>query len=288
LPGVNYDTYFETANARVIFMRLDKADLPYQDVRVRQAMQLAIDNQKLADELYGGDGEILYWPIWDTPEVHDGYVPLSELDDDMIEVLPGKTISVADLFGRNVELAKELLAEAGYPDGFKAEILVYNYQFDLDSMQAIKAMLAEVGIELTLKTVDYATWTAQWALGTYNEMGYFSWAGVATYFKGINWSGTSMFNASNVDDPVLNGYRDQMLAAYPDEAKCLQIHKQMMPYLLEQCYGIQTAGATFYVLWWDWVKNYNGEGGIGYYKTINPDRFAYIWVDEDLKESMGY
>ena len=149
-------------------------------------------------------------------------------------------------------------------------------------------MLDDVGIELTLKTVDYATWTAQWALGTFPEMLYGSWAGVATYFKGINWSGTSMFNASNVDDQVLNDYRDLMLATYPDEDEVQQIHAEMMPYLLEQCYGVQTACAQFYVLWWDWVKNYNGEGGIGYYKTINPDRFAYIWVDEDLKASMGY
>ena len=288
LPGVHYKTYYETANGRVIFMRLDKPDLPYQDKRVRQAMQLAIDGQKLVDELYDGKGAVLYWPIWDTKEVADAYVSVSELGDDMIEVLPGETISVADLFSQNVELAKELLAEAGYPDGFKAEILVYNGAFDLDSIQAVKSMLAEVGIELTLKTVDYATWTAQWALGTYNELLYGSWSGVATYFKGINWSGTSMFNASNVDDPVLNAYRDQMLATYPDEDAVQQIHADMMPYLLEQCYGVQTVIAQFYVLWWDWLRNYNGEGGIGYYKGINPNRFAYIWVDEELKASMGY
>jgi peptide/nickel transport system substrate-binding protein len=288
LPGVNYKTYFETANARVIFMRLDKPNMPWLDVRVRQAIQLAIDGQKLVDELYDGDGVRLYWPIWDTQEVADAYVPLEDLDDDMIEVLPGETISVADLFGYDPDLAKELLAEAGYPDGFIAKICVYNYGFDMDSIQAVKSMLDDVGIELTLDAVDYATWTARWALGTYEEMIYGSWAGIATYFKGINWSGTSMFNASNVDDPVLNAYRDQMMAAYPDEDAMQQIHAEMMPYLLEQCYGVQTAGALFYVLWWDWVKNYSGEGGIGYYKTINPDRFAYIWVDQDLKASMGY
>jgi ABC-type transport system substrate-binding protein len=288
LPGVEYKTYFETANARVIFMRTDKADKPYGDVRVRQALQLAIDGQKLVDELYGGDGEILYWPIWDTQEVANAYVPLEDLDDDMIEVLPGETISVADLFGYNPDLARELLAEAGYPDGFEAEIDVYNYQFDLDSIQAVVSMLAEIGVDLTITTMDYATWTATWAYRNYNDMFYGSWSGIATYFKGINWSGTGMFNTSYVNDPTLNSYRDQMMAAYPDEDECDQIHAEMMPYLLKQCYAVQTAGALFYVLWWPWVKNYSGEGGIGYYKTINPDRFAYIWLDLDLKESMGY
>jgi peptide/nickel transport system substrate-binding protein len=293
LPDVEYETYFETANSRVIFMRMDKEDKPWADVRVRQAMQLAIDNQQLLDELYDGDGRILYWPIWDTPEVADGYVSLAELDDDMIELdhdddeLPTE-ISVADLWGQDLELAQALLSAAGYPDGFEAEILVYNYQFDLDSIQAVVAMLDEVGIELTLDPVDYASWTTAWALGSYDELFYCTCAGVATYFKGINWSGTSMFNTSNVDDPVLNDYRDQMLAVYPDENAALAIHAEMMPYLLEQCYAIQTVGAEFYVMWWPWVKNYNGEGGIGYYKTINPDANAFLWIDEDLKEDMGY
>jgi peptide/nickel transport system substrate-binding protein len=290
IPGVNYKTYMETANARVIFMRLDQSSKPWADVRVRQAMQLAIDNQKLVDELYDGNGDALYWPIWDTPEVANAYVSVAELGDDMIEVgvdTPTE-ISVADLFGHNVELAQQLMDEAGYPDGFKAEILVYNYQFDLDSIQAVIAMLDDINIELTIKAVDYTGWTTAWALGTYKELGYFAWAGVATYFKGINWQGSGMFNASNVNDPVLNNYRDQMLAAYPNEAAVDAIHAEMMPYLLEQCYGVQTAGAQFYVLWWDWVKNYNGEGGVGYYKTINPDRWAFFWIDEDLKASMGY
>ncbi len=291
LPGVNYKTYFETANARLIFMRLDKEDKPWADVRVRQAMQLAIDNQLLVDQLYDGDGFALYWPIWDTPEVGDAFVSLDELDDDMIEVQtdPEPTeISVADLFDQNLELAQQLMDAAGYPDGFQAEILVYNAQFDLDSIQAVMSMLDNIGIELTIDAVDLTSWYTSWALGSYNELFYGAWAGVATYMKGINWSGTSMYNASNVDDPILNDYRDQMLAAYPDQDAVNDLHAEMMPYLLEQCYAIQTAGAEYYVLWWDWVKNYSGEGGIGYYKTINPDRFAFIWVDEDLKESMGY
>jgi len=288
LPGVEYKTYFETANARLIFMRMDKEDKPWADVRVRQAMQLAIDNQKLVDELYGGDGKTLYWPIWETKEYAGAYVPLEDLDDDMIEVLPDTSISVADLFGYNLELAQDLMDAAGYPDGFQAEIIVYNYQFDLDSIQAVVAMLADIGVELTIKPLDYAGWTVRWAYRNYDDMYYGSWSGVATYFKGINWSGTAMFNTSYVDDPVLNDYRDQMLAVYPDEAAADQIHAEMTPYLLEQCYAIQTCGALFYRLWWPWVKNYSGEGGIGYYKTLCPDRYAYIWIDQDLKESMGY
>jgi peptide/nickel transport system substrate-binding protein len=294
LPGVEYKTYFETANARVIFMRLDKEDKPWADVRVRQAMQLAIDNQKLVDQLYNGDGEILYWPVYYCKEYANPYVPLEDLDDDTIEVLPGESISVADLFGYNLELAQELMAEAGYPTGFQAQVDVYNYYIDLDSLQVVVNMLAEIGIELTINAVDYATWTGTQFNRSYNDMLYGLYAGIGSYFKGINWSSVGvsdiarMFNASNIDDPVLNEYRDQMLAAYPDEAEVDSIHREMLPYLMEQCYVIQTAGPNTYRLWWPWVKNYSGEASVGYYKTINPDRWAYVWIDQELKEDMGY
>jgi peptide/nickel transport system substrate-binding protein len=291
LTGVQYSTYFETTYARVINMKLDQEDKPWADVRVRQAMQLAIDNQKLLDELYDGEGRILYWPVWDTPEVGDAFVSLDELEDELIEVGtdPEPTeISVADLWGHNVELAQELMDAAGYPDGFKAEIMVYSLQTDVDSITAVAAMLDDIGIELELDVVDYTSWTVALGLHSYNEMFYGPYSGVATYFKGINWSGPGIWNLSIIDDPVLNDYRDQLLATYPDQDEVDVIHAEMMPYLLEQCYAIQTVAPHLYRLWWDWVKNYSGEGSIGYYKNINPDRWAFIWIDEDLKEDMGY
>jgi peptide/nickel transport system substrate-binding protein len=287
LSGVEYAKFSEGGN--VLFMRLDKEDKPWADVRVRQAMQLAINNQQMLDELYGGDGEVLYWPVYYAKEYAGAYVPVEDLDDDMIEVLtdPPTEISVADLFGYNVELAQELMDVAGYSDGFKAQVDVYNYYLNLDQLQVAVDMLDDIGIELTINAVDYTTYTVTWVLGTYPDMLYGGMSGIGTYFKGINWSGTSMFNASNIDDPVLNGYRDQMLATYPDEHAVDQIHADMIPYLLEQCYAIQTVSFNTYSLWWSWVKNYSGEASVGYYKLAR-SYVPYIWIDQDLKEDMGY
>jgi len=287
LEGVQYRKYIETANTPVLFMRMDKEGEPWTDVRVRQAMQLAINNQQIIDGLYGGDGEILCWPIWDTPEVEDAYLSLEELDDVMIEVLDTE-ISIADLFGYDLELAQALMEDAGYGEGFTCEVIcLATSQMYLDNIQAVAAMLDDINITLTINPVDYATWTTQCATGGFSSMFHGGlWSGVATYFKGINWSGPSMFNVSQLDDPVLNDYRDQMLEAYPNRAAIDAIHLEMLPYLLEQCYAIQTAGFYWYTMWHPWVKNYSGEGGIGYYKGIGVDRNAFIWIDEDLRESM--
>jgi peptide/nickel transport system substrate-binding protein len=293
LPAVEYVRFFDHSNKGVvIYMRTDKADKPYHDVRVRQALMLAIDNQKIVDELYGGEGEILYWPVYYCKEYAGAYLPLEDLNDDMIEdILPGESISVADLFEYNLELAQELLAEAGYPDGFQAEIVVWNSCPHTDVITMVKDMWAEIGVDLTIKPLDFGAWNAMQYFRSYNDMLYGFYANVSVYFKGINWSGTTMWNTSYVDDPVLNDYRDQMLAAYPDEEECDRIHREMLPYLLEQCYVLQTAGHYTYRFWWPWVKNYSGEGSLGYYKGLN-NGFGgltqYVWIDQELKEEMGH
>jgi len=295
LPGVEYVRFFDTGGKAVIYMRTDKEDKPYHDLRVRQALQLAIDNQKILDELYGGEGEILYWPVYYCKEYAGAYVPLEDLDDDVIEVLPDTSISVADLFGYDPELAKELLAAAGYPEGFEAEIVVWDNYLYVDPLQVVKDMWAEIGVDLTINAVDYSTFTGILFNRSYNDMLYGACSGIGTYLKGLMWStvGVSgearMYNASYINDPVLNDYREQMLAAYPDEEECDSIHREMLPYLLEQCYAIQTAGDDYYRLWWPWVKNYSGEGSVGYHKALNPsNNYGCVWIDEELKEEMGH
>ena len=286
-PEANYNKFLDGAVKGVIYMRTDKEDKPYNDVRVRQALQLAIDNQQIVDEYFGGEAEALYWPVYYCKEYAGAYLPLEDYEDDIIEVLPDTSISVADLFGYDPELAQELLEEAGYGEGFQADIVYWNlYIFD-DVMQIVKGMWAEIGVDLTLTPVDYATQLSTQYLRNYDDMLLGTFAGVGTYFKGINWQGTGMFNASYVVDEELNDYREQMLAAYPDENAVDQIHTEMLPYLLEQCYVVQTAAHYTYVFWWPWLKNYSGEGAIGYYGGVS-SWTPYVWIDEDLKEEMGY
>ena len=288
LPDVNYNKFLDGAIKGVIYMRTDRNDKPYGDVRVRQALQLAIDNQQIVDQYFGGEAEVLYWPVYECKEYAGAYVPVEDLDDDMIEnIVEDTDISVADLFGYDPELAQELLEDAGYPDGFQAEIVYYNLYIYDDVIQMVQSMWADIGVDLDLIPVDYSTSITTQYLRNYDDMLWGTFAGVGTYFKGINWQGTSMFNASYVDDPILNEYRDQMIAAYPDENEVDQIHTEMLPYLLEQCYVIQTAAHYTYAFWWPWLKNYSGEGAIGYYGGAS-SWTPYVWIDQDLKEAMGY
>jgi peptide/nickel transport system substrate-binding protein len=278
LPNVKNAKFIDSVFKGVIYMRTDKSDRPYKDVRVRQALQLAIDQQKIIDEYFGGEAVKLYWPVGYLKEYAGAYMALEDYPAD-----------VQELFGYNPDKAKQLLADAGYPDGFKASI-AYNtaLYFNADILTMVKDMWADIGVDLTLVPLDNTTHTTQQYLRSYPDMLYGAYSGDGTYFKGINWSGTSMFNASYVDDPVLNDYRAQMLAAYAhSEAEADSIHREMLPYLEEQCYVIQTAAHYTYVFWWPWVKNYDGEGAIGYYGGAS-SWTPYVWIDEALKTSMGF
>jgi len=259
----------------VISMRQDIEDSPFADVRVRQALALAMDNQKILDEYYGGEGALLTWPLSPVPEYAGAYVPLEELP-----------AQVQELYGYDLEKAKQLLADAGYPDGFKATIVCHNTREHIDVLSMVKDMWAKVGVELSLDPKDYATYTSLQAKRTYDDMFFGSRSGAGGYYKARNFTGTAMYNTSHVDDPVLNQARDEMVAAYPDEARADAIHRELMPYLLEQAYAIPMPAAYSYRFWWPWVRNYSGEVCVGYY---NWDNYAkYVWIDQELKESMGY
>jgi peptide/nickel transport system substrate-binding protein len=106
-PDLEYNKRFDEGQL-AIFFRTDMPDKPYSDERVRWALALAIDQQQILDTVYGGEGALLNWPIGYFIEYADAYVPLEDLEDDMIEVLPDEFISVADLYGQNLDLAQRL------------------------------------------------------------------------------------------------------------------------------------------------------------------------------------
>ena len=66
MPELEHVRYLEDYAQSAIYMRTDKADSPYADENVRRALALAIDNQEILDEYYGGEGTLLKWPVIET------------------------------------------------------------------------------------------------------------------------------------------------------------------------------------------------------------------------------
>jgi peptide/nickel transport system substrate-binding protein len=112
----------------------------FQDERVRKAMCYAISSDEINQIVAGGKGT----PIGSNmfPGFEKYYMP--ELND---------------VYPYNIEEAKELLEEAGYPDGFDLTIKVpSNYQFHVDTAQVIVEQLKQAGIRATIEQVEWTTW----------------------------------------------------------------------------------------------------------------------------------
>ena len=111
-----------------------------KDTLVRQAISYAIDRETIVESLFGVIGETAtHGPL--VPK-NRGYVDFGVAPYDP-------------------EKAKELLAEAGVPDGFDMAIMTTaTYTKGVEMAEAIKAQLAEVGINASIETVDSATFNS--------------------------------------------------------------------------------------------------------------------------------
>ena len=268
-PDVQYKKYIADG-CLTIAMRTDKADSPFSKKEVRQALMLAIDFNKIKNAYYDGRAEILVWPISPEKEYWNAYYPLEQLP-----------ANVQELYSHNVTKAKALLTAAGYPT-LKTTVICYNTPTYVDYLSLIKEMWAEAGIDLTIDARDYATWISRVRTRNYDQMLYTSTAG---WEKLLNFNGSSFYNSSYVNDPVVAETAAKM-ADYigVDDAKMMQLHHDLMPYVLEQCWSIAKPNPFGYFIWWPWVKDYNGAYSCGY---VNYSLyFKYRWQDVDMKEEM--
>ncbi|MBY5314217.1 ABC transporter substrate-binding protein [Rhizobium leguminosarum] len=117
---------------------MNTAKKPFDDKRVRQALMMAIDRKTVIDGAWSGLG---------TP-IGSHYTPNDPGYQDMTGVLP-----------YDVEKAKALLAEAGYPNGFTFTIKSPQMAYAPRSAQVMQAMFAEIGVTMNIEPTEFpAKW----------------------------------------------------------------------------------------------------------------------------------
>ncbi len=145
----------ETPSVRVIYIALMQGDEvppgmsgtngknPLQDRRVREALSLAIDRQSIVERVMGGSAmaaaNLLAYPAFGTSEKY------------------------AKAPSADVERAKKLLAEAGYPDGFTLSLgsPAGRYTNDQRIAQVVAAMWARIGVKTNVETMAPAVFFKQ-------------------------------------------------------------------------------------------------------------------------------
>lgn len=121
------------------YMAINENIKPFDDVRVRKALQMAIDKQTILDTLYEGAGVLA-----------NGIFP---------ESMVGANPDLPEI-PYDPEAAKELLKEAGYEDGFEMTMCMTTTdgQSSLELMQIVEQNFEAIGLDVTLEQMDEASW----------------------------------------------------------------------------------------------------------------------------------
>src|SRR5690625_1165184 len=203
---------------------------PFDDPKVRQAINMAIDKSEIIDGIYDGAGIPAVGPL--APDVF-GYDP----DVEGLEYDPDK--------------AKELLAEAGYEDGFSTTIWTNDSRERIDVATNVQAQLKEIGIDLEVEILEWGAYLDKVDNGE-QEMYILGWSNsTATADTGIYplFHSENLGNAGNMSfledddiDALIEKARREM-----DEEKRNDIYSEIqedlvdiapMIYVLHQKYSL--------------------------------------------------
>src|SRR6266446_3172416 len=257
-PNLVYQDFVSNVT-NAIFMRTDQP--PFNDVRVRRAISHAIDRQGLIEAVWVR-GE-------PTPAVARGLVEWS---------LPIDQLGAgAKYYEYNPKEARRLLAEAGFPKGFKTLLTVTSGlgRDRVDEAQLVQGYLKDVGIEAELKIQEYGAYVATTVQGKFE--------GMVDGPIGVVWepdgrlyrayAADSSRNIGHVNDATLTA----MLKAQR-RTKDLEARKQLIfdiqRYVAEQQYYVYLNSNTITTSWQPYVKNFAPNHSFDY-----GNRAAALWLE---------
>jgi peptide/nickel transport system substrate-binding protein len=247
---------------------------PFDDIRVRRALNMAVNKEEIIKAFYNGNAELFAYPM--HPAFEGYYEPLSAMPD-----------SVKELFSYNPDKAKKLLAEAGYPNGFSFKVQVAgNNSSHTDLLPMVASYLEQVGVKVEIQPMEYAAFLS--AMNTKKHAaGYFMNLGHSNPLLAIskNFVTGQLWNPSMYSDPAFDKKMEEANRE-PDEDKRRQIIRELTREILDQAPHIWMPTAKAFTAWWPWVKNYNGEHTAG---AVRPwPIYSRLWIDQDMKKKMGY
>ena len=172
---INHDklTLIEVESPAQLYLSFDQTNPLFKDIRVRQAISYAVDNKILAEAVFRGSASPANSPL---PKAVAGHKDV-------------------DYYEQNIELAKKLLAEAGYPDGFPLKLWVNDESARVDMCVIIQEQLKEIGIDVEIEVFEWGTFITK-TLEHNKPLFLFSWSGSTGDADGILYP---LFHSSQRD-----------------------------------------------------------------------------------------
>lgn len=218
--GEDFDVAEGTMNL-VQALYLNNAEKPFDDVRVRQALCYAVDKREIIDLAFDGYG---------SPIGSSMYPAFGKYFDD----------SLTNYYTKDVEKAKSLLAEAGYPDGFDMTITVpSNYQPHVETAEVLVEQLKEIGVNAEIQLVEWESWISDVYTGrqfqsTVVGVDASNMTARSLLERFCSQAGNNFINYSSSDYDALFA---QALASY-DDGEQTAIYKEMLTNLTENAANV--------------------------------------------------
>ena len=243
-----------------ISMRTDQK--PFSDVRVRQAMSLAIDRKAIIEAVFEGVGAM-------NPAVpaalKEWSIPFDKLGDG------------AKYYRHDPAEAKRLLAAAGYPNGFPGTMCFTTYGSTIlvDSLQLVQKDLKAVGIDVRIDQKEYGAYIATCFYGKFDSMTYGPQTGFLEpdNFLYGQYYPEELKNQSHIVDNKVAEMLVRQRRTF-DQAKRREIIYDIQRHLATQQYYVQMPSGVYIAVWEGALKNYGPNMGYDY-----GGRLMAAWLD---------
>ncbi len=260
--------------------------------RVRQALAMAIDNDAMVRDLYGGAAQ-------KRSLFFDENHPLYINDDRVVEILqtvfglpPEEAQIVKKMYGYYPEEAKKILAEEGYPNGFSTIATIM--PVEVDEASVIKGYWEKIGVKLELDVKQTAVWRsyvdthvqpAMIMSGTLRAGGPAAFIG---FGPGDDNPAVPRYvsNRHEINDPTLNKWMQKVAAVYSDYEARAPLLQQAEAWIIYNAWATYLPSPNDYHIWQPWLKNYYGMSTLGFKGTARWTYYA--WLDQALKKQLGF
>src|SRR2546426_4646857 len=240
---------------------------PFNDVRVRRAISMAIDRQKQVDTVFEGHGML----GWGVP-----YIYYQDKPPTAAQLGPWWQFRPAD--------AKKLLAEAGHPNGFETTLFYYEYYPQMTSqVQLVQQDLKKnLNINIKITKLDYTTYYGRYVEGQWDGM---AWGFQSGHAVGLDertyvyMHSKSTKNFFRVSDPVLDELVTK-LRQTPDRAEQRATARRIVDREYDQVLRMWMPWGTIFVLFQPHLRNVAGgvlRGTVGY----GSPTLAPLWVGKE-------
>lgn len=248
-----------------LYLKLDKP--PFNDKRIRQAVQAAIDRRDMLKTLHGGDG--LMNPPGINAVATGWALPQSELDK-----LPGWRVPK----DQDIQEAKQLLAQAGYANGGLSFTLTHDQTLDYIGAEAtvIAAQLRKLGITVNIQPLDGPVHTKNLGSGSYQaDLDASGTSSPQNNLWQVRFHSGGFNNKMPVNDQEVDRLLDEQLQEF-DQTKRKALCQEFERLLAREVYIIPLTADPGYLVLQPYVHGWIDTLAL----NVNDGDWARTWFDQ--------